>query len=169
MPESNEIMSVSGQLVGLPLAGPESVTPQQLDYLKRALGVDETVLYEDNNPSQIISNTSLTLSESYLNFDKVKIYLRSSAGYDGKCSYIVESSVYQSDNTEVSSVPVSNARDNIYFDSNIFIFDTTAPTTCYVKSTGVRIYISPSSVSSTPSRGTYIYKIVGIHRISGGN
>jgi len=35
---SNEIMSVEGQLVGMPLAGPESFSQQQLDYLKTALG-----------------------------------------------------------------------------------------------------------------------------------
>ena len=38
MPENNQILSVEGQLVGMPLAGPESFSQQQLDYLKTALG-----------------------------------------------------------------------------------------------------------------------------------
>ena len=46
MPENNQLLSVEGQLVGMPLAGPESFSQAQLDYLKRALGVDETVLFE---------------------------------------------------------------------------------------------------------------------------
>lgn len=69
---SNEIMSVEGQLIGLPLAGPESFSAQQLDYLKRALGVDETVLWE--GASNMSNNPSLTLSESAMNFKFVDIY-----------------------------------------------------------------------------------------------
>ena len=69
MPESNEIMSVEGQLVGMPLAGPESFSQQQLDYLKRALGVDETVLWDGGNSGA----TSATLSESLMNFESIKI------------------------------------------------------------------------------------------------
>ena len=65
---SNEIMSVEGQLVGMPLAGPESFSQQQLDYLKRALGVDETVLWNGDNGA-----TSATLTESILNFETIKI------------------------------------------------------------------------------------------------
>lgn len=40
MAENNQMMSVEGQLVGMPLAGPESFSQQQLDYLKRALGFE---------------------------------------------------------------------------------------------------------------------------------
>lgn len=43
---ANEIMSVEGQLVGMPLAGPESFTTEQIAYLKRLMGIDETVLWE---------------------------------------------------------------------------------------------------------------------------
>ena len=38
MPENNQLLSVESQLVGLPLAGPESFSQHQLDYLKTALG-----------------------------------------------------------------------------------------------------------------------------------
>lgn len=40
MPENNNIMSLEGQLVGMPLAGPESFSAEQLAYLKRALGFE---------------------------------------------------------------------------------------------------------------------------------
>ena len=169
MPENNQMMSVEGQLVGMPLAGPESFSQQQLDYLKRALGIDETVLYENNNPSQIISDTSLTLSESYLHFEKVKLYLRASGGNITQGSYIVESTIYQSENTEVSALPVVNAIGSVMYDMNVFLFDTAAPTTCSAKSNGTRLNIMSSGISTTANRGVRVYKIIGIHRIAGGN
>lgn len=39
MADNNNIMSLEGQLVGMPLAGPESFSQQQLDYLRTALGL----------------------------------------------------------------------------------------------------------------------------------
>lgn len=55
MPESNEIMSVEGQLCGIPLAGPESFTPQQLAYLRTALGLGDWT----DVSSSITKNTSV--------------------------------------------------------------------------------------------------------------
>ena len=72
MPESNELLSAGAQLIGMPLAGPESFSAQQLAYLKRALGIDETVLWE--GASNMSNNPSLTLSESAMNFKFVDIY-----------------------------------------------------------------------------------------------
>lgn len=71
MPENNQILSVEGQLVGMPLAGPESFSQQQLYYLKRALGVDETVLWEG---TAYDAGTALTMSENCTNFNSLKIY-----------------------------------------------------------------------------------------------
>lgn len=62
-------MSVEGQLVGMPLAGPESFSQQQLDYLKRALGVDETVLWTGEASGV---NATMDLSEAYTNFERVR-------------------------------------------------------------------------------------------------
>lgn len=168
MPENNQILSVEGQLVGMPLAGPESFSQQQLDYLKRALGVDETVLYENANPSQILSNTSLNLSESYLNFERIKIYLQSSAGAAANASYVVESPVFQTGITELSTLPISSTSVAMT-DLDAFVFQDTATTTCSVKSAGSRLNVKGTGTDVTSSRGVKVYKIVGIHRISGGN
>ena len=78
---SNEIMSLEGQLCGIPLAGPESFSQQQLDYLKRALGVDETVLFEDTSSTGTVV-ASVVLSESSVNFEKVEITLGWEGGGD---------------------------------------------------------------------------------------
>lgn len=74
MPESNELLSVGAQLIGLPLAGPESYSQQQLAYLKRALGVDETVLWSGT------SSSTIPLSESAENFERVKILYKINDG-----------------------------------------------------------------------------------------
>lgn len=72
MPENNNIMSLEGQLVGMPLAGPESFSQQQLDYLKRALGVDETVLWTGEASGV---NATMNLSEAYTNFERVRFVI----------------------------------------------------------------------------------------------
>ena len=75
MPESNELLSAGAALVGMPLAGPESFSPQQLDYLKRALGVDETVLWSGNR--YWWSDTSnLQLSEAASNFEVIRVKVK---------------------------------------------------------------------------------------------
>ena len=127
---------------------------------------DETVLYENSNPSQITSDTDLTLSESYLNFEKIKLYLRASGGNTTQGSYIVESPVYQNENTEVSAVCVVNAIGSVMYDMNVFLFNITAPTTCSAKSNGTRLNIASSGISTTANRGARIYKIVGINRVA---
>lgn len=71
MAGTNEIGSVEGQLVGLPLAGPETFTVQQLAYLKKALGVDETVLWEGSLGS---TGSVQSLSESIFNFSAIEIH-----------------------------------------------------------------------------------------------
>lgn len=72
MPENNQILSLEGQLIGLPLAGPESFTPQQLAYLKRALGVDETVLWTGEASG---ASATMSLSEAFTNFKRVRFYI----------------------------------------------------------------------------------------------
>jgi hypothetical protein len=72
MPENNNIMSVEGQLVGMPLAGPESFSQQQLDYLKRALGVDETVLWTGEASG---ASATMSLTEAFTNFKRVRFYI----------------------------------------------------------------------------------------------
>ena len=131
------------------------------------LGLNETVLYSNANPDAIITETALQLNESYLNFEKIRIYIKASAGSTANANYIVEAMVFQNETTEISSLPVVNAIGSIMFDSNCFIFSTAATTTCTVKTNGVRINIaSNGAISTTNNRGARIYKIVGVNRIA---
>ena len=138
MPENNQILSVEGQLVGMPLAGPESFTAEQIAYLKRAMGIDETVLFSGTAYGQ----TAIQLSESLLNFDRVKIWMRSKVDASNPVS-IVE-------------YPTSTITDTL----NIFLTDSNA----YGGSQSSNNWGAGANVHNQE-----IYKIVGIHRISGGN
>ena len=179
MPENNQILSVEGQLVGMPLAGPESFSAEQLAYLKRALGVDETVLYTGTFTHQTFPD--ITLSESYANFEKLEITL--GGGHDN--SYprpFYTFTCYTSDLTNEG-----------YLGFTTFSYATSDASSVYPHY--VRYSVSSSDTTklshnaqgmykqtcaSTPgmSSGRYntgtayeygITRVVGIHRIAGGN
>lgn len=172
MAGTNEMGSVEGQLVGLPLAGPETFTVQQLAYLKKALGLDETVLYDSNSddPSQILADTSFNLTESYLNFEKIRIYLKCSAGDTAHVSYMVEGLVPSGATMELSTLPITSRLGLLEYDPCSFVFELTTPTVCNAQPYGSRINVTNAGAfSKVASRGPSILKIVGIHRIAGGN
>ena len=171
MPENNQILSVEGQLIGMPTAGPESFSQQQLDYLKRALGVDETVLWEDmNNTTQLYSGTTyFNLSEAYLNFERIRVYYKNSFS---QLQTMTETYVLQSGDTRLGVSGYAQADNNwTQFDRAIISFVTTDSTRMKViATTRAGISISGSSISSTTGNGGIIpLKVIGIHRIAGGN
>lgn len=144
------MMSVEGQLVGMPLAGPESFSQQQLDYLKRALGVDETVLWEGE-----VVDGNISLSESLSNFKNIEVWM---------------------EGIQTSIKPVFR------YSGSVNEFTAIIPK----GGTGVKyIYVTAWTISGTTVSFRYTYllgtnessnykevrivKIVGIHRIAGGN
>lgn len=164
MSENNQMMSVEGQLVGMPLAGPESFSQQQLEYLKRALGVDETVLFEKSiAQGATLSSPTITLSETLNNFDRVRVYWRTWA------------SAYSSLVSEFDA-----KTGNVYFtciggywngtNASTFIINLTPNSnlTELSFSSGKFVYLGTAATPSN-ANGTVIYKVVGIHRIAGGN
>lgn len=166
MPDNNQMMSVEGQLVGMPLAGPESFSQQQLEYLKRALGVDETVLFE--NASGASESNGFTVSEKFTNFERIRL-----VGATNDANYCVDIPTY-ADITSTFRFAVScmakdsdGARLQVYGKS-------------FTSSNGLTysLYASPArwfsnstvtSVNGLASLTGKIFKIVGINRISGGN
>ena len=168
MPENNQMMSVEGQLVGMPLAGPESFSQQQLEYLKRALGVDETVLFDGT------ATATPTLSESPTNFERIRILYGSANN----------STVGNNIGLQTIDVPVSFI--NGYSNGSLFItycfsgdvsakqpqiacaYYTGVKTTSWSCTWGLygRVYSGTKTESTDWIR---IHQIVGIHRIAGGN
>lgn len=159
MPENNQILSVEGQLCGIPLAGPESFSQQQLDYLKRALGVDETVLY-DCSDNYVYGTNSVTLSESYKNFEVIKI-LNSKGNIQ---------LFYPANNHGVALVTLMNITDAYLW----LIPWTFTSDTVFSGATGKLWTVGATTTLDVPSnavsnRWIQPIKIVGIHRIAGGN
>lgn len=159
MPENNQILSVEGQLVGMPMAGPESFSQQQIAYLKRALGVDETVLYDCSN-NYVYGTNSVTLSESYKNFEVIKIL-----NSKGNVQFY-----YPANNQNVALVTLMNIT-NAYL---WLIPWTFTSDTVFAGATGKLWTVGSTTavdVASNAGSNRWIQpiKIIGIHRISGDN
>ena len=153
---SNEIMSLEGQLCGIPLAGPESFSQQQLDYLKRALGVDETVLWEASALTD--HTTSCNLSESVTNFEQIQVVFQTNNNNTFCCNYTGDTSFIP-----VGTVIVGNDTTVIHKYAQFSITNS--------GSTLTRQYCCEHSNSNNPASSDviWLYKVVGVHRIAGGN
>ena len=159
MPENNQLLSVESQLVGLPLAGPESFSQQQLDYLKRALGMDETVLYDCSN-NYVYGTNSVTLSESYKNFEIIKIL-----NSKGNVQFY-----YPANSQNVALFTLTNMSNGYLW----LIPWTFTSNTVYSGATGKIWTVGTTTAVDVPSnapsnRWIQPIKIIGIHRIAGGN
>ena len=152
MPENNQILSVEGQLVGMPLAGPESFSQQQLDYLKRALGVDETVLWSGNEQS------GCTLSESCRNFEKIIVKFKSNDEYYYEHTLDASSTAFVLMGYQCGS--------NVWLKLVGYTLSDTQITAGIAHEVTLA---NSSSVSVNSNNKLTLLKVVGIHRIAGGN
>lgn len=166
MPENNQILSVDGQLVGMPLAGPETFTAAQVEYLKRAMGVDETLLFEATTLGAI----SGTVSEAYTNFERIRIEVGAGnqSGTDG-CSFVEISPRYS---VAWLIYGFGGGGSNAYYAAAKIGFTSA---TAWSVDYGSSILHSESSTSVSgntqynTAAKTCVWRIWGIHRISGGN
>lgn len=164
---SAEVLSVEGQLVGMPLAGPESFSQHQLNYLKRALGVDETVLWEG---SLSTTSTTVTLAEATNNFEKIKVYVQSN-GYNIQSTVIHELVLnYRSafNNDAVAYVTSSEIHSSITTQCTLYLHFTGAFGTGFKLESGSK-WVGSTLTENITSFPCIVTKIVGIHRIAGGN
>ena len=159
MPENNNIMSLEGQLVGMPLAGPESFSQQQLDYLKRALGVDETVLWE-NASGAAPSSFPVTLSEVTTNFETIRFYFRPWSSNSCVVEKMGDQTVFMLESNWVGSTPSSVPYS--------FLDILTASGTQLSFTRGTFNMWSQNTLTEDTTQFR-LFKVVGIHRIAGGN
>lgn len=166
MPENNQILSVSGQLVGMPLAGPESFSQQQLDYLKRALGVDETVLWTGTIGAP---GSTGVLSEAVTNFEFIEVY--AVPVYGGMCPVVTRFATISSGNS-VRFGTFSQDGGNSFLANYKVDFTDASVSVSRAKRISINHSSGSVSVNDIDTTGSYkapITKIVGIHRIAGGN
>jgi len=160
MAGTNEMGSVEGQLVGLPLAGPETFTVQQLAYLKKALGLDETVLWEKSSSQSSV--TSCTLSEDYHNFEKLKVY---TINNDTQVSCVEMLTASQGSTFSVQGGAVVGTTEwlkHSTFNLGNTSISLSGAMNCYITSGG----LGGISFGTTDN---YLLKVVGVNRIAGGN
>lgn len=152
MAGTNEMGSVEGQLVGLPLAGPETFTVQQLAYLKRALGVDETVLWSGDFK---YGDANITLPETIANFDRILLV-------SGSTHMIHYRKAANGSFTLINAVTSSDAKQKVAYAT----FSISGATVSYLRN---RVMQGDTAYSNVSDGETHITQIVGIHRIAGGN
>ena len=161
MPENNQLLSVESQLVGLPLAGPESFSQQQLDYLKRALGVDETVLWSGSQ--ELTLNAEITLSETYKNFEYICF----------ECSRLSLKKRTTFNTYDDGSRYAVTIDDGQIDSSGVFLLDVATLSLSNVLKPKVigmgRKQLNASSVSTSSGQPLTLIAVYGIHRIAGGN
>lgn len=159
MPESNELLSAGAQLIGMPLAGPESFSQQQLDYLKRALGVDETVLWENTNG---VSGSSfpLTLSESPANFERVRYEFR-----PWTSNKTIQEKAGNETSIQLDAAWANTASSLAY--SFVLILSVSGTSLSFVRN--IFYQWGTSSINTSDTSQFRLFKVVGVHRIAGGN
>lgn len=161
---ANEIMSVEGQLIGMPTAGPESFSQQQLDYLKRALGVDETVLYDKTDAQgATLSSPTITLSETYKNFSRLKVYWKT---WNSLYSRVVSEFDLEMDNASFTCIGGFFSSSTI---PSTFVINLTPNSAGTVLTFDKGKFAGLNTTSMSDATNSLVYKVVGINRISGGN
>ena len=161
MSENNQMMSLEGQLVGMPLAGPESFSQQQLDYLKRALGVDETVLFTNNG-----GTSRATLSENPFNFEKIKLVI----GENNTTYSLEEKTVWMMPNSTYFNLQFVSGQVNCYVANIRYTISGNTITADKVFDTKIHYDTGTSFIfEHNTSLLNNIWKVIGVNRISGGN
>ena len=141
------MMSVEGQLVGMPLAGPESFSQQQLDYLKRALGVDETVLWEGTFK---YGDSAISLSEAPSHFTYIDIIL-------GKTRYVMRRQPTDGSFNLINTIQSVDAKAKVAY-IGLKWLNTTVN---YINN---RVMQGDTAYSNVSDDETKIVKIIGIGR-----
>ena len=163
MPENNQILSVEGQLVGMPLAGPESFSQQQLDYLKRALGVDETVLWSNDSGA-----VTFTASEVITNFERIAVYVTDNPS-SGSIQRV--EIPMMGGNLTAPKFSLVSQWDSSWKVLMWWVKLTSSDMKSFSISSAAYAGATANSSWSNGNEPNFFrfYKIVGIHRISGGN
>lgn len=134
---------------------------------------DETVLYENNNPQQLTTSATYTLSEPFTNFEKIEVQCDASFG-DIRYIKLFDTRQYSTASNQLrlslSEAGMGQNQDtNMYFDRSNLLFNINNPIIVSGFGAGSRLGINGTTISYTNSRGASLRRIIGINRISGSN
>jgi hypothetical protein len=168
---SEPLMSVAGQLVGIPAEKYSGINGITVDQNNKTIGLDETVLWENNDPQmmkyQVVLNG--TLSEPVTAFKMIRFICKGSYDYGENFYGAVEhQDFYITDTSLTNTVGIflANRKGNtIYRDTCQIDFAGNT----FTAHDGSRIQ-GLTTLSENLDRGPYILKVIGIGRKqSGGN
>lgn len=155
MPE--QINSVAGQLVGIPVGQVYTAgTGIKIDNVNKVVSVDETVLFENG------TTTSATLSESGYHFDRIRVYYTRAGGFCQEFPMF--------DNPTYLQISHTNAYTNNWRSTFAYRYDfdgvSLSPSAYCIEVASKTDTTTLTTRTATPPT---ILKVVGIHRIAGGN
>ena len=154
---SNEINSVAGQLVGIPVGQVYTAGKGiKIDNVNKVVSVDETELWTGDLKGQ---NSTANLSDSVINFERIKVYGHTDDGSEYGWSYELET--YGLTRHYQIGVSVSNNGWSKWF---VFGLNGTVLTNVCGKA-----LTWGSATWSNINNNWGITKVVGINRIAGGN
>lgn len=161
---SEQINSVAGQLVGIPIGQVYTAGKGiKIDNVNKVVTVDETVLYEDTNNNGV---ATCTLTEAATNFE----YLDFVVGYPGVANGLNFVRIPSSTPVLHFTYQAGNGATD-YFARVYGNINGTAISITHCK----MMYSQYSSTSTDTIRNDSandmkcIYKVIGVHRIAGGN
>ena len=157
----SEVLSVQGQLVGIPVEKYTGVSGIVVDPVNKTIRPDETVLWTDSTP---VTGTgqSFTLSEAYTNFEKLKFVLRLD---DSKNEVELYTDIGAS-----FGIPFNSASDTYAWQSWMIILFTNTTTASITKTKTIGWTFSSTSTTATELHNNWewccraLKKIVGINR-----
>ena len=160
MPENNQILSVEGQLVGMPLAGPGIAidNPDGNTVRISYSGYNETLLWSSSTAA-----SSFTLSETITNFERLKILMQ----YNGMKSWCDGTIVSAAQFTVACCGYANNSGDG----NRLQIFGgsfTSSDGKSFASEAGKCIYFSNgnASIGGGATVACTFLKIYGINRIA---
>lgn len=128
---------------------------------------DETVLWTGDTGAIIDSTDgSVTLSETAMNFEKIRLYVQGSALNSGGST--IDVTIGSTDPLSFMPLSLSYTNDGSSMFTDCCVVQFSGTTFTY--KAGFRIAISNApALSRQSNRGMKIVKVVGINRVSGGN
>lgn len=158
---ANEINSVAGQLVGIPVGQVYTAGPGiKIDNVNKVVSVDETVLWESSEGS---AASSCTLSENLNNFDRINLYL---ADTNQKIS--VFTVVATTANFTFPTISPGYGPNTAAIIFRWFTVSGTSMTVSKAKQTNISFNDESTNWSASRESPLYntIVKVVGVNRIS---
>lgn len=156
---SETLLSVQGQLVGIPVEEYTGVSGIIVDPVNKTIRPDETVLFE--GPVNKATESTISLNETIANFEYIDIYFTKSSSSVNRAPmhsrYIVNSSSIQLNNCYWIA-------DDGTTDVLIYYFKATASGTVIAFDQVFRKKFS-TTITTNEASNIDIYKVVGVNRI----